>query len=220
MCWCKVAPNMLLPLVLPAGALPQRRVPVTYAGKATTPPPAASRSKRALIGSSSTTNATSDAETIEHLQEEVSLWLRPLLQLQLPHVPCFISTACSAGLQLDRVHEPGTAAAALTCQAASQRSSSVCLQPCQHTASAFSSWAAHTSLLDAHGPQLDTSPGVSCVALCRNAVLCCAVQVNTWRTATETCTKEKDFYYSKLRAIELLCNTPGVSGHPVRGNGR
>jgi hypothetical protein len=45
---------------------------VTYAGKATTPPPAANRSKRALIGSSSTTNATSDAETIEHLQEEVS----------------------------------------------------------------------------------------------------------------------------------------------------
>jgi hypothetical protein len=53
----------------------------------------------------------------------------------------------------------------------------------------------------------------------RCAVLCCAVQVNTWRTATETCTKEKDFYYSKLRAIELLCNTPGVSGHPVSGNG-
>jgi hypothetical protein len=42
-----------------------------------------------------------------------------------------------------------------------------------------------------------------------------ALQVNTWRTTTETCTKEKDFYYSKLRAIELLCNTPGVSGHPV-----
>lgn len=41
-------------------------------------------------------------------------------------------------------------------------------------------------------------------------------QVNTWRTATETCTKEKDFYYSKLRAIELLCNTPGVTGNPVR----
>jgi hypothetical protein len=44
-------------------------------------------------------------------------------------------------------------------------------------------------------------------------VLC--VQVNTWRTATETCTKEKDFYYSKLRAIELLCNTPGITGNPV-----
>lgn len=51
-----------------AGALPQRRVPATYAGKATTPPPAANRSKRSLISSS---NAAGDAETIEHLQEEV-----------------------------------------------------------------------------------------------------------------------------------------------------
>lgn len=53
---------------LPAGAIPQRRVPATYAGKATTPPPAASRSKRSLIGSSS---AASNAEAIEQLQEEV-----------------------------------------------------------------------------------------------------------------------------------------------------
>lgn len=52
-----------------AGAIPQRRVPATYAGKATTPPPpAVSRSKRSLISSS---NTASDAETIEHLQEEV-----------------------------------------------------------------------------------------------------------------------------------------------------
>lgn len=29
----------------------------------------------------------------------------------------------------------------------------------------------------------------------------------TWRTAADTATKEKDFYWSKLRAIELLCNT-------------
>ena len=41
------------------------------------------------------------------------------------------------------------------------------------------------------------------------------LQVATWRAAAETCTKEKDFYYSKLRAIELLCNTTGVAGNPV-----
>lgn len=52
-----------------AGALAQRRVPATYAGKATTPPPpAANRSKRSLISSNNTVN---DAETIEHLQDEV-----------------------------------------------------------------------------------------------------------------------------------------------------
>jgi hypothetical protein len=33
--------------------------------------------------------------------------------------------------------------------------------------------------------------------------------------SAETATKEKDFYYSKLRAIELLCNTAGVAGSPV-----
>jgi len=54
----------------PAGSVPQRRVPATYAGKATTPPPAptVSRSKRSLIASSM---QPSDAETIEQLQEEV-----------------------------------------------------------------------------------------------------------------------------------------------------
>jgi hypothetical protein len=33
--------------------------------------------------------------------------------------------------------------------------------------------------------------------------------------SAETAIKEKDFYYSKLRAIELLCNTGGVAGSPV-----
>jgi hypothetical protein len=69
------------------------------------------------------------------------------------------------------------------------------------------------------GESLTCSPDVCCVIMCC-VTLCCAAQVNTWRTTTETCTKEKDFYYSKLRAIELLCNTPGVSGHPVRANRR
>ncbi|GBF96000.1 hypothetical protein Rsub_08815 [Raphidocelis subcapitata] len=32
-------------------------------------------------------------------------------------------------------------------------------------------------------------------------------EVATWRAAAETATKEKDFYWSKLRAIELMCNT-------------
>jgi hypothetical protein len=31
----------------------------------------------------------------------------------------------------------------------------------------------------------------------------------------DTASKEKDFYWSKLRAIELLCNTPGVGDAPV-----
>jgi hypothetical protein len=41
------------------------------------------------------------------------------------------------------------------------------------------------------------------------------LQVSSWRVSAETATKEKDFYYSKLRAIELLCNTAGVAGSPV-----
>ncbi|WIA17510.1 hypothetical protein OEZ85_014345 [Tetradesmus obliquus] len=40
-------------------------------------------------------------------------------------------------------------------------------------------------------------------------------EVSSWRVSAETATKEKDFYYSKLRAIELLCNTAGVAGSPV-----
>lgn len=83
-CAAAVAENQLC--VVPClGALPQRRVPVTYAGKqATTPPPAAaaSRSKRSLIGSSSSNHnhhhhaaaaggGVVDAEALEHLQEEV-----------------------------------------------------------------------------------------------------------------------------------------------------
>eukprot|EP00879_Flechtneria_rotunda_P009119 GHRR01009547.1.p1 GENE.GHRR01009547.1~~GHRR01009547.1.p1 ORF type:complete len:298 (+),score=146.71 GHRR01009547.1:491-1384(+) len=40
-------------------------------------------------------------------------------------------------------------------------------------------------------------------------------EASSWRSSAETATKEKDFYYSKLRAIELLCNTVGVTGTPV-----
>eukprot|EP00878_Enallax_costatus_P009224 GHUV01009642.1.p1 GENE.GHUV01009642.1~~GHUV01009642.1.p1 ORF type:complete len:329 (+),score=118.45 GHUV01009642.1:213-1199(+) len=40
-------------------------------------------------------------------------------------------------------------------------------------------------------------------------------EVLSWRQSAETATKEKDFYYSKLRSIELLCNTPGIAGQPV-----
>jgi len=41
------------------------------------------------------------------------------------------------------------------------------------------------------------------------------LQLSSWRSSAETAAKEKDFYYSKLRAIELLCNTPGIAGSPV-----
>eukprot|EP00775_Hariotina_reticulata_P003153 gene3153-3430_t len=40
-------------------------------------------------------------------------------------------------------------------------------------------------------------------------------EASSWRSSAETAAKEKDFYYSKLRAIELLCNTPGIAGSPV-----
>ena len=43
------------------------------------------------------------------------------------------------------------------------------------------------------------------------------MQLESWRVVADTASKEKDFYWSKLRAIELLCNTPGVGDAPVSG---
>lgn len=37
-----------------------------------------------------------------------------------------------------------------------------------------------------------------------------AFQVNEWRVRAETYEKEKEFYYQKLRDIELLCQTPVI----------
>lgn len=49
---------------------------------------------------------------------------------------------------------------------------------------------------------------------------CCAAhlpaQLQELRLRCDIALKEKDFYYSKLRAIEVLCNTPGVADMPVR----
>jgi hypothetical protein len=79
---------------------------------------------------------------------------------------------------------------------------------------------AHKTHACSHGPAglTDAACGLALVrtALGRNAAAGLRlVQVSSWRVSAETATKEKDFYYSKLRAIELLCNTGGVAGSPV-----
>lgn len=59
-------------------------------------------------------------------------------------------------------------------------------------------------------------PGLNCSSSAMPlAAFFLLLQVSSWRVSAETATKEKDFYYSKLRAIELLCNTAGVAGSPV-----
>ncbi len=62
---------------------------------------------------------------------------------------------------------------------------------------------------------------VSCSSNCTRVAPCprlhClpCVQVSEWRAKAEAANKEKEFYYSKLRAIELLCNVPVVAQLPV-----
>ena len=68
-----------------------------------------------------------------------------------------------------------------------------------------------------HTPALSTSPrpGLpSSPRLASPALGCAALpaQVAEWRQRADTTIKEKDFYYSKLRNIELLCQIPLPEG--------
>ena len=45
-------------------------------------------------------------------------------------------------------------------------------------------------------------------------VLCSSLQVNTLKLALEGVEKERDYYFSKLREVELLCQEQGEENAP------
>lgn len=48
-----------------------------------------------------------------------------------------------------------------------------------------------------------------------NFVLC-TLQLTEMRQTAEESVREREFYYGKLREIEILCQTPRICDNPVR----